>query len=72
MTLSRRDLEEGRMREVYIEALAEGHALTDEQLFAIASGRASEIQVIEHEPAPGLGTDSCLRSRLVVTVTQPR
>lgn len=30
--------------------------LTDEQLFAIASGRASEIQVIEHEPAPGLGT----------------
>src|SRR6478672_2096188 len=32
MTLSRRDLEEGRMREVYIEALAEGHALTDEQL----------------------------------------
>jgi cation transport protein ChaC len=34
MTLSRRDLEEGRMREVYIEALAEGHALTDEQLSA--------------------------------------
>jgi cation transport protein ChaC len=32
MTLSRRDLEEGRMRAVYIEALAEGHALTDEQL----------------------------------------
>ena len=32
MTLSRRDLEEGRMREVYIEALAEGHALTVEQL----------------------------------------
>ena len=30
--------------------------MTDEQLFAIASGRASEIQVIEHEPAPGLGT----------------
>ena len=30
--------------------------LTDEQLFAIASGRASEIQVIEHEPVPGLGT----------------
>ena len=30
--------------------------LTDEQLFAIASGRASEIQIIEHEPAPGLGT----------------
>jgi hypothetical protein len=30
--------------------------LTDEQLFAIASGRASKIQVIEHEPAPGLGT----------------
>jgi glutathione-specific gamma-glutamylcyclotransferase len=32
MTLSRRDLEENRMREVYVEALAEGHALTDEQL----------------------------------------
>jgi len=32
MTLSRRDLEEGRMHEVYVEALAEGHALTDEQL----------------------------------------
>jgi cation transport protein ChaC len=34
MTLSRRDLEEGRMRDVYVEALAEGHALTDEQLSA--------------------------------------
>jgi glutathione-specific gamma-glutamylcyclotransferase len=34
MTLSRRDLEEGRMRAVYVEALAEGHALTDEQLAA--------------------------------------
>ncbi len=34
MTLSRRDLEEGKMREVYVEALAEGHALTDEQLSA--------------------------------------
>ena len=34
MTLSRRDLEQGRMREVYVEALAEGHALTDEQLSA--------------------------------------
>jgi cation transport protein ChaC len=34
MTLSRRDLELGRMREVYVEALAEGHALTDEQLAA--------------------------------------
>ena len=34
MTLSRRDLEENRMREVYVEALAEGHALTDEQLSA--------------------------------------
>ena len=32
MTLSRRDLELGRMREVYVEALAEGHALTDAQL----------------------------------------
>lgn len=34
MTLSRRDLEEGRMRAVYVEALAEGHALTDAQLSA--------------------------------------
>jgi cation transport protein ChaC len=34
MTLCRRDLEEGRMREVYVEALAEGHALTDAQLSA--------------------------------------
>src|SRR6185312_1338821 len=33
-TLSRRDLEEGRMREVYVEALADGHALTDEELSA--------------------------------------
>jgi len=33
MTLSRRDLELGRMREVYVEALAEGHALTDQQLY---------------------------------------
>jgi cation transport protein ChaC len=32
MTLSRRELEEGRMREVYVEGLADGHALTDEQL----------------------------------------
>ena len=38
MTLSRRDLEEGRMREVYVEALAEGHALTDEQLSASLNG----------------------------------
>ena len=30
--LSRRDLEEGRMREVYVEALADGHALTDEEM----------------------------------------
>ena len=34
MTLSRRDLEEGRMRAVYVDALAEGHALTDAQLSA--------------------------------------
>jgi cation transport protein ChaC len=33
MTLSRRDLEEGRMRAVYVEALGE-HALTDEELSA--------------------------------------
>ena len=33
-TLSRRDLEENRMRDIYVEALAEGHALTDEQLSA--------------------------------------
>ena len=31
MTLSRRDLEEGRMRSVYVEALGK-HALTDEEL----------------------------------------
>jgi cation transport protein ChaC len=31
MTLSRRDLEEGRMRAVYVEALGQ-HALTDEEL----------------------------------------
>lgn len=34
MTLCRRDLEEGRMREIYVEALAEGHALTDDELAA--------------------------------------
>jgi cation transport protein ChaC len=33
MTLSRRDLEEGRMRAVYVEALGH-HALTDEELSA--------------------------------------
>jgi cation transport protein ChaC len=33
MTLSRRDLEEGRMRTVYVEALGQ-HALTDEELSA--------------------------------------
>jgi cation transport protein ChaC len=33
MTLSRRDLEEGRMRAVYVEALGQ-HALTDEELSA--------------------------------------
>jgi cation transport protein ChaC len=32
MTLSRRDLEEDRMRAVYVEALEDGHTLTDEQL----------------------------------------
>lgn len=32
MTLSRRDLEEGRMRSVYVEALSGHHALTDEEL----------------------------------------
>jgi cation transport protein ChaC len=32
MTLSRRDLEEDRMRSVYVEALSGKHALTDEQL----------------------------------------
>jgi glutathione-specific gamma-glutamylcyclotransferase len=44
MTLSRRDLEEGRMREVYVEALAEGHALTDEQL------SASLTATLTHKP----------------------
>jgi cation transport protein ChaC len=34
MTLSRRDLEEGRMRAVYVEALSGHHALTDEELSA--------------------------------------
>ncbi len=34
MTLSRRDLEEGRMRSVYVEALSNHHALTDEELSA--------------------------------------
>ena len=34
MTLSRRDLEENRMRSVYVEALSGHHALTDEQLSA--------------------------------------
>jgi len=34
MTLSRRDLEQGRMRAVYVEALPAHHALTDEQLAA--------------------------------------
>lgn len=34
MTLSRRDLEQNRMRAVYVEALEEGVALTDEQLSA--------------------------------------
>jgi len=34
MTLSRRDLEEGRMRSVYVEALSGHHALTDEELSA--------------------------------------
>jgi cation transport protein ChaC len=32
MTLSRRDLEEGRMRALYVEALDGRHALTDEEL----------------------------------------
>jgi cation transport protein ChaC len=44
MTLSRRDLEENRMREVYVEALAEGHALTDVQL------SASLAQTLQHKP----------------------
>ena len=34
MTLSRRDLEEGRMRTVYMEAVDPRHPLTDEQLAA--------------------------------------
>ena len=34
MTLCRRDLEEDRMRAIYVEALAEGHTLTDVQLAA--------------------------------------
>ena len=34
MTLSRRDLEDDRMRSVYVEALSGHHALTDEELSA--------------------------------------
>ena len=34
MTLSRRDLEEGRMRAVYVAAVDPSHALTDEELAA--------------------------------------
>ncbi|HEV3240109.1 MAG TPA: gamma-glutamylcyclotransferase [Casimicrobiaceae bacterium] len=34
MTLSRRDLEEGRMRAVYVAAIDPSHALTDEELAA--------------------------------------
>src|SRR5574340_1049516 len=34
MTLSRRDLEQNRMRAVYVEALDDGETLTDEQLSA--------------------------------------
>lgn len=34
MTLSRRDLEQNRMRAVYVEALADGAALTEEELSA--------------------------------------
>ena len=34
MTLSRRDLEQGRMRAVYVEALPAHHTLTDEELEA--------------------------------------
>ncbi|MGE5088090.1 MAG: gamma-glutamylcyclotransferase [Candidatus Levyibacteriota bacterium] len=34
MTLSRRDLEQGRMRAVYVEALPAHHTLTDDQLAA--------------------------------------
>jgi len=34
MTLSRRDLEENRMRSVYVEALSGHHALTEEELSA--------------------------------------
>jgi len=44
MTLSRRDLEENRMREVYVEALAEGHALTDKEL------SASLASTLQHKP----------------------
>ena len=42
MTLSRRDLEEGRMRAVYMEAVDPRHPLTDEQL---ASSLAATLEV---------------------------
>ena len=38
MTLSRRDLELGRMRDVYVAAVNRGHALSDEQLSASLTG----------------------------------
>lgn len=42
MTLSRRDLEEGRMRSVYVEALSGHHALTDEELSASLTATLSK------------------------------
>jgi cation transport protein ChaC len=45
MTLSRRDLEQGRMRAVYIEALPEHHTLTDDEL------AHSLAAALEHRPA---------------------
>ncbi|TMH59333.1 MAG: gamma-glutamylcyclotransferase, partial [Betaproteobacteria bacterium] len=38
MTLSRRDLEEGRMRALYAQAVDARHALTDEELAASLAG----------------------------------
>jgi len=48
MTLSRRDLEENRMRSVYVEALSGHHALTDEQLSA-------SLTAILHKRPKGAG-----------------
>ena len=56
MTLSRRDLEENRMRSVYVEALSGHHALTDEQL------SASLTDILKKRPK-GAGCGRCRAAR---------